>query len=63
VERLYPRLGRLVAVRVTQRTGDGQWGGRVLRLVLDGSQDDVTLSGTDFRFSLGLRSTWFTFER
>ncbi len=63
LERLYPRLGNLVAVRVTRRTGDGQWHGRALQVVLDGTDADVEMSGDDFRWTVGLRSTWFTIER
>ena len=46
-------------LRVTARDGNGQWKGRVQRLVLDGKKRDVVLSGDDFRFRFGLRSTWF----
>ncbi len=59
LERKYPRLGVLREIRITDRTGHGEWGGRVNRLVLDGSRGDVALSGDSFRWALGLRSTWF----
>jgi stage II sporulation protein D len=63
LERRYPSLGRLVAVRVTRRDGNGDWNGRVLRMVLDGRRGDVRMSGDDFRSAFGLRSTWFRIER
>ena len=60
IERAYPRIGRLQRLRVTRRDGNGQWGGRVLEIVLDGRRANVTLSGDAFRSAFGLRSTWFT---
>lgn len=58
----YQRLGGLTAVRVPERTGNGQWGGRVERIVLVGRQANVRLTGDEFRLAFGLRSTWFAFE-
>jgi len=62
LESRYPQLGRLESIRVAQREGNGQWGGRVLQLVLVGSRSTVALSGDDMRWAYGLRSTWFTIE-
>jgi len=62
LESRYPELGRLQSIRVTERDGNGQWGGRVLQLVLVGSKSTVALSGDDMRWAYGLRSTWFTFD-
>ncbi|WP_445258044.1 SpoIID/LytB domain-containing protein [Nocardioides aurantiacus] len=61
VQASYPALGTLRAVRVTQRDGNGDQGGRVTSVVLDGSKTDVTLSGTTFRSRFGLKSDWFRF--
>lgn len=61
IEDRWPAIGRLRAVKVTARDGNGEWRGRVLTLVLDGSRSNVTVSGDTFRFAFGLRSTWFTF--
>jgi len=47
---------------VPERTGNGQWGGRVERIVLVGRQANVRLTGDEFRLAFGLRSTWFAFE-
>lgn len=60
ITRAYPGIGRLQRLVVTRRDGHGQWGGRVLTVVLDGSRRDVTLTGDRFRSAFGLRSTWFT---
>lgn len=59
VQDAYPGIGRLVRLHVTRREGGGQWGGRVVTVVLDGSKKDVTLSGDTFRSRFGLLSTWF----
>jgi stage II sporulation protein D len=62
LESAFSQLGRLEAVRVTQRDGHGAWGGRVQQVVLEGSADTVVLTGDDIRWRYGLRSSWFTFE-
>jgi SpoIID/LytB domain protein len=62
LERRYSSLGRLRTIRVTRRDGNGHWNGRVLRMRLEGSRNDVTISGDDFRWVYGLRSNWFTIE-
>lgn len=55
----YPSIGRLKRLHVTRRDGHGQWGGRVVTVVLDGTKHDVSLSGDSFRSRFGLRSSWF----
>jgi SpoIID/LytB domain protein len=60
IEKQWPTLGNLTSITIDQRDGFGEWNGRVLSMTLHGSSHDVTLSGTDFRIGLGLRSTWFT---
>jgi len=62
LESRYPELGRLEAIRVVSRDGNGVWGGRVEQVVLEGSRDTVALSGGDLAWTYGLRSTWFTIE-
>jgi stage II sporulation protein D len=61
IERAYPSIGRLQAIRVTSRDGNGQWKGRVLSMTLDGARADVRISGDDFRWKFGLESNWFSF--
>jgi len=60
VEHAFPSIGNLKSLSVTQRDGNGRWGGRIETMKLVGSTGTVTPSGDDFRKALGLRSTWFT---
>ncbi|MGH3506848.1 MAG: SpoIID/LytB domain-containing protein [Nocardioidaceae bacterium] len=60
LEALHPNIGRLVKLRVTQREGHGQWGGRVRQIVLDGTAGTAYMTGDDFRWHFGLRSSWFS---
>jgi SpoIID/LytB domain protein len=62
IESAYPSLGRLRLIRVTSRDGNGEWQGRIVRMVLEGSRNHVRLSGDEFRFRFGLRSTWLSFS-
>ena len=59
VQGAYPSIGRLRRLHVTRRDGHGEWGGRVVTVVLDGTKRDVTLSGDTFRAVFGLRTSWF----
>lgn len=58
----YPQLGGLSLIEVTSRNGIGDWGGRVLKLVLRGPSGSVTLTGDEFRRAFGLKSDWFNIE-
>ena len=61
IAQLYGKqIGTLHSIAITGRDGHGQWGGRVTSLELQGSSGTVSLTGTDFRLALGLRSEWFT---
>ncbi len=60
IQKAFPALGRLRAVKVVERDGNGQWKGRVLTVVLDGAKADRRISGDTFRSTFGLRSTWFS---
>ena len=64
----HPEIGTLLSVDVTKRNGLGDWGGRVVEVVLRGTRGKATLSGNDLRglwaYSSssrpqGLRSDWF----
>lgn len=55
----WPGIGRVRAIRTPRRDGNGPWGGRVLTVRLIGSEGSVRVSGEDFRYLLGLRSTLF----
>jgi SpoIID/LytB domain protein len=66
VERAFPRIGRLIDVKVTQRNGFGDWGGRVLQMDLVGTDATQTISGGSWRSAFewpsrsnGVRSSWF----
>lgn len=64
IERAWPAVGNLTAIRFTSREGGGDWQGRAWSMVLEGRKNGagtkVTTSGDDFRSRLGLRSTYFT---
>jgi SpoIID/LytB domain protein len=62
LERRYPKIGTLTRIEVTTRDGNGEWQGRVGTLVLRGSTGSATMTGDDFRWAVGLRSTWFTID-
>ena len=71
IERKYPSVGRLLRIRVTRRDGNGEWGGRVKEVVLEGVRSDgtatsVTTTGGGIysvntwpASSSGLRGTWW----
>lgn len=60
IERTWPAVGNLASIETRDRDGNGEWGGRVGTVVLRGSGGTVEVSGDDFRFLLGLYSTWFS---
>lgn len=71
IETAFPALGRLARVRVTSRDGNGEWGGRVLGVVLEGTNaagaaTSVTTDGNTFYNAYdwpgradGMRSRWW----
>ncbi|HEX2039543.1 MAG TPA: SpoIID/LytB domain-containing protein, partial [Acidimicrobiales bacterium] len=59
IEAAFPEIGSLFAVSVTKRNGLGDWGGRVLELVLRGSNGDKVITGDTFRIRFNLNSNWF----
>ena len=61
IQKAWPSLGTLKRVKVTLRDGHGEWYGRVEKLVLDGSKKNLTVTGSTFRSTFGLRSAWFHF--
>lgn len=61
IQAAYPSIGTLRDVAVNQRDGNGDWGGRVVSLTIDGSSGSTTVTGDSFRAAMGLRSNWFTF--
>ena len=71
VEARYPAIGTLKRIRVTERDGNGEWGGRVKTVVLEGvdssgAATSVTTTGAGIynanswpARSDGLRSSWW----
>jgi stage II sporulation protein D len=71
LERRFPSVGTLRRIRVTQRDGNGEWGGRVKQVVLEGvdssgAATSVTTTGAGVynantwpASSDGLRSSWW----
>ncbi|HEX2073396.1 MAG TPA: SpoIID/LytB domain-containing protein, partial [Geodermatophilus sp.] len=63
----FPAVGTVRSLEVTARDGRGEWGGRVLSVVLRGVDSAgrvtaVTVTGNQMRSAGGLRSNWFTFD-
>jgi stage II sporulation protein D len=53
-------IGTLKFLQVVDRDGHGEWGGRVLDIRLIGTGGkSIVVGGSDLRFAIGLRSTWF----
>ena len=63
IQARYPALGSLQRIVVTDRVGEGAWGGRVVSVRLEGSKGNVNVSGTALRSALGLKSEWFRGEQ
>ena len=61
LEKAYSSIGTLKQLKITQRTGQGDWGGRVVSMSLIGSKKTVSIAGTTARTVLGLRSHWYRF--
>ncbi|HET6794750.1 MAG TPA: cell wall-binding repeat-containing protein, partial [Acidimicrobiales bacterium] len=61
VQSLFPAIGSLVSVTVTDRSGPAQvdMGGRATQVVLQGTAGSQTVSGATLAADLGLRSDWF----
>lgn len=59
IEADWPQVGHLKAVVVVSRDGLGRWGGRVTSLRLRGTDGAVVVSADTFRWTVGLKSTWW----
>ena len=59
IERSWPAIGTYTGITNVQRSGQGEWGGRVVTLTVTGTVGSVNLSGDTFRRAIGLRSNWF----
>jgi stage II sporulation protein D len=59
LEAAYPAVGRFRSLTFV-RDGRGSYGGRVTSVIVGGSAGSVTVSGSTFRSTFGLRSTLLT---
>lgn len=59
ITKAWPTIGEYTGITVTSRSGQGDWGGRVLTMTVDGTAGSVALSGDTFRRAVGLKSNWF----
>ncbi len=62
IQSAYPQIGTLSSVEVTERTGLGDYGGRVQEMALVGSGGSVTLTGDQFAAQFAgdnMQSNWF----
>ena len=55
----YPSIGTYMSITILSREGNGEWGGWVTSLRVNGTAGSVTVSGDSFRSSFGLQSAWF----
>ncbi len=62
VEAKFPSIGSLQRMVVTSRDGNGQWGGRVTGVRLEGSAGTVNTTGAAITSAGGLRSSWWTID-
>ncbi len=62
IEQAFPQVGSLSSITVSERDGNGDYGGRVVSIILGGSGGSVTVSGSTFASYLGLNSNFFTFS-
>ncbi len=59
IEAAYPSIGEFSGITVSAREGNGEWGGRVLAMTVDGTAGSAATTGSTFRSRLGLKSNWF----
>lgn len=59
ITKRWPQLGAVVSLRVRERDGNGDWGGRVRSVEIVGTARTITLSGSTFSSAMGLRHPWF----
>jgi SpoIID/LytB domain protein len=62
IEAKYPSIGVLQNIQIVSRNGLGDYGGRVTKMILSGTNGAVETTGLDFRAKTGntqFRSDWF----
>jgi SpoIID/LytB domain protein len=60
IESLFPQIGNFISLVITQRNSLGDWGGRVLQAVIEGTSTNVAVSGEQFALDFGLNSDWYS---
>ncbi len=63
IARVWPSVGTVQKLQITSRDGAGSWGGRVQSIKIIGSEKTISVSGTSFQYTFGLRSSLFTAAR
>jgi SpoIID/LytB domain protein len=59
IQASWPQIGTFQGVAITARNGDGDWGGRVTAMTVEGSSGSVQVTGDQFAGAVGLKSDWF----
>ncbi len=59
IQKAYPSVGTLKSVQVSDRDGDGTYGGRVEKVKITGSKGSVTVTGGSFKSKFGLKERLF----
>jgi SpoIID/LytB domain protein len=55
----WPSIGTFTGITITGRSGQGDWGGRVTSMTVNGDAGSVAMTGDAFRSAMGLKSNWF----
>ena len=55
----YPSIGVFTSITILGRDGNGEWGGWVTSVRVNGTAGAVTVTGDAFRSAFGLKSAWF----
>ena len=55
----YPSIGTFTSISILERHGNGEWGGWVKSVRVNGTAGAVTVTGDAFRSAFGLKSAWF----
>ncbi len=59
LQKAYPSIGTLKYVQITDRDGDGTYGGRVETIKIAGTKGSVSVTGGSFKSEFGLRERLF----
>lgn len=60
IEAAFPTVGQLLSIDVIERNGLGEWGGRAKKVRIRGTSGSTTVTGDEFRWALGLKSSWIS---